>query len=192
MPTVTVMESGSILHADDDAGEKGTRLVALPSDVPKAQREDDAKKGRDSKLDTAVDSLDSPSWHAEPSKSSELEEGPGYRPDPEFLGPTSKRTLHAIDPLVRMLEPRTHPPVQPQLDRHGDGGRRDGRVPASVPRLVSDPVDPAVPRLRALRAEPERVVAHAVAVGAGGIVYVTGESHGGGYRDFATIEYAAT
>jgi hypothetical protein len=31
-----------------------------------------------------------------------------------------------------------------------------------------------------------------VAVGAGGIVYVTGESHGGGYRDFATIEYAAT
>lgn len=33
--------------------------------------------------------------------------------------------------------------------------------------------------------------AHALAVGAGGAVYVTGESHGGGYRDFATIGYAA-
>ncbi len=33
--------------------------------------------------------------------------------------------------------------------------------------------------------------AHALAVGLGGTVYVTGESHGGGYRDFATIEYAA-
>jgi hypothetical protein len=76
---------------------------------PRPQREDDAKKGRDSKLDTAVDSLDSPSWHAEPSKSSELEERPGYGPDPEFLCPTSKCTLHAIDPLVRMLEPRTLP-----------------------------------------------------------------------------------
>jgi len=34
--------------------------------------------------------------------------------------------------------------------------------------------------------------AHAVAVGAGGTVYVTGESHGGGYRDFATIAYSET
>lgn len=35
--------------------------------------------------------------------------------------------------------------------------------------------------------------AHAVAVGAGGTVYVAGEeSHGGGYRDFATIAYAPT
>ena len=34
--------------------------------------------------------------------------------------------------------------------------------------------------------------AHAVVVGAGGTVYVTGQSHGGGYRDFATIGYAAT
>lgn len=34
--------------------------------------------------------------------------------------------------------------------------------------------------------------AHAVAVGPGGTVYVTGESHGGGYRDFATIAYPAT
>lgn len=34
--------------------------------------------------------------------------------------------------------------------------------------------------------------AHALAVGAGGTVYVTGESHGGGYRDFATIAYPPT
>ncbi len=34
--------------------------------------------------------------------------------------------------------------------------------------------------------------AHALAVGPAGAVYVTGESHGGGYRDFATIAFTAT
>jgi outer membrane protein assembly factor BamB len=34
--------------------------------------------------------------------------------------------------------------------------------------------------------------AHALAVGAAGTVFVTGESHGGGYRDFATIAYPET
>lgn len=33
--------------------------------------------------------------------------------------------------------------------------------------------------------------AHALAVGPDGSVYVTGESHGGGYRDYATLKYAA-
>lgn len=32
--------------------------------------------------------------------------------------------------------------------------------------------------------------AHALAVGPSGVVYVTGESHGGGYRDFVTIAYS--
>ena len=34
--------------------------------------------------------------------------------------------------------------------------------------------------------------AHALAVGPEGTVYVTGESHGGGYRDYATIVYSVT
>ncbi len=34
--------------------------------------------------------------------------------------------------------------------------------------------------------------AHALTVGPDGSVYVTGESHGGGYRDFATIAYSTT
>jgi hypothetical protein len=34
--------------------------------------------------------------------------------------------------------------------------------------------------------------AHALAVGPEGTVYVTGESHGGGYRDYATIAYSVT
>jgi outer membrane protein assembly factor BamB len=34
--------------------------------------------------------------------------------------------------------------------------------------------------------------AHSLAVGANGTVFVTGESHGGGYRDYATIAYSVT
>jgi hypothetical protein len=37
----------------------------------------------------SLDSLDSPSWPPRRSKSSELEERPGYGPDPRFLCPSS-------------------------------------------------------------------------------------------------------